>query len=380
MSTPIDVSVKCPFCSGQRFSESSSLLTHLNSCVFELYTEDPTNFSCKLCNVKQTALLTALSHSQECGNKFCDVFFKPTTPTIVAPIQVTLPEPVSTPFILPSDDPFPPDHFELSIRQELTSRFIEQFPTYCGIDPFGPVSNILSVPWDFLYNRHMKKNPPHKNGVPQLPNLIGFRRGDDYTRLKHIHRRFRVLGIACDTTTLANIGKMDHMIHKDFLRVGRQILSKFILDYFKDYLHRYQLYDKQENPTNSVFHDIGTLHTLKDCRAAAKKQLKKYGNPLLFQILYQSYHRVKLAFRSDQTLSIVCGWVSEGRNIVITERSPLLGVPIHNFARRAIGDCLDTLVTGCLSTMDQTSIVLHSLKSPPSMKSTGQPIIFIDSQ
>jgi len=97
-------------------------------CVFELYTEDPTNFLCKLCNVKQTAMLPALSHAQECGKKFCDMFYKSTTPTIVTPIQVTLVEPVSIPFILPSADPFPPDHFELSIHGELTSRFIEQVP------------------------------------------------------------------------------------------------------------------------------------------------------------------------------------------------------------------------------------------------------------
>ena len=379
MTTPIDVSVTCPFCSVQRFSESTSLLTHLNTCVFELYTEDPTNFLCKLCNVKQSALLPALSHAQQCGKIYCDMFYKSNTPTIVTPIQATLVEPVSFPFILPSDDPFPPDHFELSIRGELTSRFIQQFPTYCGIDLFGPVSNILSVPWDFLYNRHMKKNPPHKNGVPQLPNLTGFRRGDDYNRVKHIHRRFRVLGSSCDATTLANIGKMDHMIHKDLLRVARLYLSKFILDYFKEYLLRYRLYFKQENPTKSLFHDTGNLNCLKDCRTAAKTQLHQYGNPLLFQILYQSFLRVKLAFRSDLTSRIVCGWVLAGRNIVITERSPMLGVAVHNFARREVGDCLATLVTGCFGKMKSTSIILHSLKSPPSLKSTGQQVIFIDS-
>ena len=195
MSSPIQASVKCPFCTSYRFSDSALLLTHLNSCVYERFFDDPTNFSCLLCNDKQPSVLTAISHAQECGKKYCAIFFKVTPPPIVQSVSDTLLEPVSVPFILPSEDPLPPDHQELRVRAEITSRFMQVHPVYCGVDITRPVVNTLTVPWDFLYNRHMKKD--HKktkegmNDIQQkkqeLNDLHSFIRGKTYSREKHIH-------------------------------------------------------------------------------------------------------------------------------------------------------------------------------------------------
>ena len=88
---------------------------------------------------------------------------------------------------------------------------------------------------------------------------------------------------------------------------------------------------------------------------------------------------VKSAFRSDHTSRILCGWVSHGCNSSITERSPLLGISVLNFARREVGDAIDTLTTGFFSKRNKVYVLLYSRQNPPSMKLTGQKIIIIDS-
>ena len=179
------ISVKYQFCLSSGFFDTYPVLNHLCSYIFELHTQDPATFKCALCNAHLPSLIDAIAHVKQCGIQYCAIFFQfpdPVTavkmsPTTGLPITVRLLERIVHAFVLPTQDPFPPDHCELARHAKCTAEFLVEILYFV----LGTITgSSVSLPWDFLFHHNMVKKCPTDMSFQHLY------RGKDYNRELHV--------------------------------------------------------------------------------------------------------------------------------------------------------------------------------------------------
>ena len=224
----------CKLCFSSSHTSHESYVDHVVYCVTCQFPtsqniKHSTSFLCILCNKNYSSLLDLVMHTKECAAKMAVTMGYPGP---VASIPQSMVENITDKF------EFGTEHFQVTKidaqrRRGITERFISNSAYF---SPKEVTVGVMTVPWDFLYDRSFKKEREMKLSE-QIQDYLDRRklvvsRGSDWTRRYHIKHRF----IENDYPNFSpqEIEKVeicDKELHSDIISVATVKIKVLILRY-----------------------------------------------------------------------------------------------------------------------------------------------------